>query len=42
MVGDFDTEIGENSMNAFCERYSLSNLVKKLTCYKVPVNPRSA
>ena len=26
IVGDFNTEIGETSMNAFCERYSLRNL----------------
>ena len=26
-------------MNAFCERYSLSSLIKELTCYKNPANP---
>ena len=26
-------------MNAFCERYSLSNLIKEPTCYKNPANP---
>ena len=26
-------------MNAFCERYSLSSLIKEPTCYKNPANP---
>ena len=39
IVGDFNTEIGANSMNAFCERYSLSSLIKESTCYKNPANP---
>ena len=40
IVGDFNTEIGENSMNAFCERYSLSSLINEpTTCYKNPANP---
>ena len=38
IVGDFNTEIGENSMNAFCERYSLSSLIKEPTCYKNPAD----
>ena len=41
IVGDFNTEIGETSMNAFCERYSLSSLIKEPTCYKNPANPSS-
>ena len=28
IVGDFNTKIGENSMNAFCVRYSLSSIIK--------------
>ena len=39
IVGDFNTEIGETSMNAFCERYSLSSLIKEPTCYKNPASP---
>ena len=39
IVGDFNTEIGETSMKAFCERYSLSSLIKEPTCYKNPANP---
>ena len=39
IVEDFNTEIGENSMNAFCETYSLSSLIKEPTCYKNPANP---
>ena len=34
-------EIGENSMNAFYERYSLSSLIKELTCHENPANPSS-
>ena len=34
IVGDFNTEIVENSMNALCERYSLSSLIKESSCYK--------
>ena len=41
IVGDFNTEIGEISINAFCERYSLSSLIKEPTCYKNPANPSS-
>ena len=38
IVGDFNREIGENSMNAFCEGYSLSSLITQPTCYETPVN----
>ena len=38
IVGDFNTEVGVTSMNAFCGRYSLSSLIKKPTCYKSPAN----
>ena len=38
IVGDFNTEIDENSMNAFCERYSVSSLIKEPTFYKNPTN----
>ena len=38
IIGDFNTEIGENSINAFCERYRLSSLIKEPTCYKNPAN----
>ena len=39
IVGDSDTEISENFMNAFCERYSLRSLIKEPVCYKNPANP---
>ena len=39
IVGDFNTEIGEKSMNTLCERYSLSSLIKEPTCYKTPTYP---
>ena len=32
-------EIGENSINTFCGRHSLSSLIKKPTCYNNPANP---
>ena len=32
-------ETGGNSMNVFCERYSLSSQIKEPTCYKNPGNP---
>ena len=38
IIGDFDTEVGETSMNAFRGRYNLSSLIKKPTCYKSPAN----
>ena len=41
IVGDFHTEIGEYYMNAFCERYSLSSVIKEPTCYKNPASPSS-
>ena len=39
IVGDFNTEIRENSMNAFCEKYSLSSLITEPICYTNPANP---
>ena len=39
IAGDFNTETGENSMNALCERYRLSTVIKEPTCYKNPGNP---
>ena len=34
-----NTEIGENSLNAFCGRHILSILIKEPTCYNNPANP---
>ena len=34
-------EIGKTSMNAFCEKYSLSTLIKEPTCYKNCANQSS-
>ena len=41
VVGDCNAEIGETSMNAFCERFSLSTLIKEPTCYKNCANQSS-
>ena len=38
IIEGFNKEIGENTMNTFCERYSLSSLIKQPTCYKIPAN----
>ena len=39
IVGNFNTEIGQNSMNGFCDRYTLSSVIKEPACYKNPANP---
>ena len=36
ILGDFNPKIGENSMKTFCERYSLSSLIKAVTLLQVP------
>ena len=39
LVGDFNSEINDNSMNDFCESYNLHSLIRESTCYKNPENP---
>ena len=39
LVGDFNSEINDNSMNDFCESYNLRSLIRESTCYKNPENP---
>ena len=39
ILGDFNTEMSENSMIEFCARYNLKNLVKEPTCYKNLTKP---
>ena len=39
LVGDFDAEVFETSMQQFCESYFLENMVKKPTCSKNPDEP---
>ena len=41
LLGDFNSEINENTMKVFCETYNLKNLVKQDTCFKNPLNPSS-
>ena len=39
ILGDFNSEITENSMSDFSELFNLHNLIKEPTCYKNPENP---
>ena len=41
LIGDFNSETSETSMNEFCDIYSLKNLIKDHTCFKNPLNPSS-
>ena len=34
LLGDFNSEISENSMKEFCDMYNLKSLVKEPTCFK--------
>ena len=39
LLGDFNSEVGENEMYELCEDYNLENLVKEPTCFKNLENP---
>ena len=39
IIGDFNSEICEDSMNEFCCLYNLKSLVNKPTCFKNPDHP---
>ena len=39
LMGDFNSEMQEDSMNVFCTTYNFKNLVKELTCVKNIENP---
>ena len=39
LVGDFNSEINETSMNEFLDVYNLKNLIKDSTCFKNPLRP---
>ena len=41
LIGDFNSEITEPSMEEFCETYNLKNLIEGPTCFKNPLNPSS-
>ena len=41
LLGDFNAEIVDSSMQQFCETYHLTNLIKDPTCFKNPLNPSS-
>ena len=41
-LGDFNnSEVTEDSLNEFCQTYSLRNLINEPTCFKSPHNPSS-
>ena len=39
ILGDFDVGIEEQHINAFCDNYNLTSVIKQRTCYKNPNNP---
>ena len=39
LLGDFNSEMSEPIMEAFCGNYNLKNLVNENTCFKNPENP---
>ena len=39
LLGDFNSEITENTMKEFSDIYNLSSLIKEHTCFKNPLNP---
>ena len=39
ILGDFDVGIEEQHINAFCDNYNLTSVIKQPTCYKNPNNP---
>ena len=39
LLGDFNSEMHENTMTEFSDTYNLYNLVKEPTCFKNPLNP---
>ena len=39
LMGDFNAEISEATMQIFCDSFNFNNLVKFPTCYKNPNNP---
>ena len=38
MIGDFNSDVNQSCMKAFCESYNLSSPIKEPTCYKNPQN----
>ena len=39
-LGDFNVEADDQNMKTFCDSYSLTSLIKQLTCYKNPSHPK--
>ena len=39
MIGDFNSDVNQSCMKAFCESYNLSSPIKEPTYYKNPQNP---
>ena len=40
ILGDFNVEVDSQNMKTFCDSYSLTSLIKLLTCYKNPSHPK--
>ena len=40
ILGDFNVEADDQNMKTFCDSYSLTSLIKQLTCYKNPSHPK--
>ena len=41
LIGDYNSEMEEETIKDFCEIYNLKNLIKKPTCFKSVENPTS-
>ena len=39
ILGDFNIEMEEQQIKAFCDNYGLKSLIRQPTCYKSPSNP---
>ena len=41
VIGDFNSELDEETMKELCGNYNVINLIKEPTCFKNPLNPSS-
>ena len=41
LLGDFNSECTESSMEEFCDTYNVKKLINEPTCFKNPLNPSS-
>ena len=35
LLGDYNSEMSENAMRQFCDKYNLKNLITEATCFKI-------